>query len=84
VQTEDDWRVLNWERGNVVHELSVLNSIRNGIVVLSEGSVEDVVGLEHCLRQPLLTVGNEELTIKIISDSATVLDFSYHVLNCLP
>jgi hypothetical protein len=53
-------------------------------VILSEGSVEDVVGLEHCLRQPLLTVGNEELTIKIISDSATVLDFSYHVLNCLP
>lgn len=54
------------------------------IVELSVGGVEWVVRLEDVVVEPQLTVGNEQFTIQVISDSTSVLYLSYHVLNGFP
>jgi Mg2+/Co2+ transporter CorC len=83
VQTEDQWGILLRHAVDVLKELRVLRAVRNLVVELS-GCVEGIVWLEDVIIEPQLSIGDEKLTIKIVSDSATILHLTDHVLEGLP
>jgi hypothetical protein len=53
-------------------------------VELSDCLVEAVVLLEDGISQPDGSVGIEELSVKIVCNSSTVLHFTNHVLDGIP
>lgn len=63
--------------------LGVLGIVGNLIVVFSDQGVEGVLLSEDIISDPKSTVGLEHFTIKIVSNSATVLNIASHVLHSL-
>ena len=55
--------------------------VGNDVLELSNKSIEWIVGLEYILSDPKISIGDEHFTIEIISDSASVLDITSHVLH---
>lgn len=82
MESENDGTIFLWHRLDVFENLSVFRAVRYHVLELCEQSVEDIrlIG-EDLISEPLLSIGNEELTIKIISNSSTILHLSNHVLN---
>jgi len=62
----------------------MLSCIWDVIVELSDLLVEAIVLLEDRVRQPNGAIGTEKLSVKIISDSSTILHFTNHVLDGIP
>lgn len=62
----------------------MLNAVRDLIVEFSISAVEWIVWLENVILQPQRPIGDEEFSVQVISDSASILNFSHHVLNSFP
>jgi len=84
MESEDGWSIISWHLINVLHESRVLRRIWDVVVELSDCLVEAIVLLEDGISQPEGAVCIEQLSVKIVSDSASVLHFTNHVLNRVP
>jgi len=85
METEDHWRILGWDLFDVFHEFNVLSSIWNCVLVLLAWNIDEAeVGVEDVFCNPEATISSEELSIKRISDSSSILDIAYHVLHGFP
>jgi hypothetical protein len=62
----------------------MLSCIWDVVVELSDLLIEAIVLLEDSISEPNGAIGTEKLSIKIISDSSTILHFTNHVLNGIP
>lgn len=81
----EDWRiVLSWHGRDVLKELGVLDGIWNVVVELSDLWVEAVSWLEHIFSNPKATVGDEHLSVEIVSNFSTILYITHHEAHCLP
>jgi len=85
VKTEDWWGILGWDEVNFFQELSMLRGFWDTVLVLLVlEHDEDVSWGEDLLLNPEKTVGVEELSVKTISDSSSILDITDHVLHGFP
>lgn len=84
METEDWWTVFAWHGADELEESGVLDGVWDLIGELSDEVVEAVVWLEDSLLDPKVTVGNEGLSVEIISDSSTILYLADHVLHGFP
>lgn len=69
---------------DVFHILGVFRAVGNLIVEFRVCCVEWIVWLEDVIIKPYLTIGNEQFSVQVISDSTTILHLSYHVLDSFP
>lgn len=84
MESENRRVILAWHGRDVFHELGVLDRIWNVIVELSYEWVEAVSWLEHIFSDPQVTVGDEHLSVEIVSNSTTILYLTNHVAHSLP
>ena len=62
----------------------MLSSIWNVVVELCDLLVETIVLLEDSIGEPNCAIGTEKLSVKIVSNSTTILYFTNHVLDGIP
>jgi hypothetical protein len=62
----------------------VLRGIWDVVVELSDRLVEAVVLLENSVSEPELAVRIEKFSVKVVSDSSSVLHLTNHILNGIP
>lgn len=62
----------------------MLRAVWDLIVEVGVGIVEGVLRSEYIVIQPQQSICIKELSIQIISDSASVLDLTNHVLDSFP
>lgn len=84
METKDAWTILAWHGVDVLHELGVLNCIRNLIDEISDQVVEAIAWLEDLLLYPHLTKCVKEFSVKTICNSSTILHFADHVDHSFP
>lgn len=84
MESKDGWCVISWHFVDIFHDPAMFRSIWNVVVEFSDRLVEAVVLLEDCISQPELAVGIEQFSVKVVSDSSTVLHFTDHVLDGVP
>jgi len=84
MKTEDGWGIVSRHFVDVFNESLVLKVVWNVVVELSDGVVEAIVLAQAVFVDPSVTVGGEELSIEVVSDSSTILYLRDHVANSFP
>lgn len=84
MQSKDSWGVITRHLTDVLQESTMLSCIWNVVVELSDLLIEAIVLLEDSISEPNCAIGTEKLSVKIISDSSTILHFTDHVLDGIP
>lgn len=84
MKTEDGWGIVSRHFVDVFNESLVLKVVWDVVIELGNGVVEAIVLAQAVFVDPSVTVGGEELSIEVVSDSSTILYLSNHVSDCLP
>lgn len=79
VQTKHLWSVSVGQSTDVLHVLRHLVTFRNHVTF-----VEVEVWREHVLPKPHLAEGEEQTFVKVVCNTAAILDFTQHVSHTCP